>query len=146
MISFLIPNYNYVCVDLVRDLARQGEQLRAEQPVAFDFEVVVADDASPRRETVEANRAINALPRCRYVERTQNVGRAHLCNWLIEEAKFDCIVIIDSDAAVCTPDFVRRYGKDYADIDRFWKPFCEYAGEDAAVINDYQYKVDAIKR
>lgn len=38
------------------------------------------------------------------------------------------------------------YGKDYADIDRFWKPFCEYAGEDAAVINDYQYKVDAIKR
>lgn len=118
MISFLIPNYNYVCVDLVRDLARQGEQLRAEQPVAFDFEVVVADDASPRRETVEANRAINALPRCRYVERTQNVGRAHLCNWLIEEAKFDCIVIIDSDAAVCTPDFVRRYWEesDTADV------------------------------
>ncbi len=39
-----------------------------------------------------------------------------------------------------------EYGKDYADIDRFWKSFCDYAGDDSAVIRDYQYKVEAIKR
>lgn len=37
------------------------------------------------------------------------------------------------------------YGKDYADIDRFWKPFCEYAGNDTTLINNYQFKVDALK-
>ncbi len=109
MLSFLIPTYNFVCVDLVRALARQGEQLRGERPGDFDFEIVVADDASPQRDTVEANRAINAIDRCRYVERSENVGRALIRNWLLEEARFDRVVLIDSDAAVCTPDFVRRY-------------------------------------
>ncbi len=38
------------------------------------------------------------------------------------------------------------YGKDYANIDLFWKPFCEYAADDTAVVRNFQYMVDAIKR
>lgn len=41
---------------------------------------------------------------------------------------------------------VLSYGKNYADIDRFWKPFMEYAAEDTIVVRRYQFKVDAIKR
>lgn len=41
---------------------------------------------------------------------------------------------------------VLNYGKDYADIDRFWTPFCAYAGDDKAVMERWQFKVDAIKK
>ncbi|MGM9698330.1 MAG: TlpA family protein disulfide reductase [Prevotella sp.] len=41
---------------------------------------------------------------------------------------------------------VLSYGKGYADIDRFWLPFVEYAADDTVVIKKYQFKVDAIKR
>lgn len=37
-----------------------------------------------------------------------------------------------------------NYGNDYADIDVFWKPFCDYA--DSMLIRRYASKVDAIKR
>lgn len=45
----------------------------------------------------------------------------------------------------CARD-VLSYGKGYADIDRFWLPFVEYAAEDTAVVKNFQFKVDAIKR
>lgn len=37
------------------------------------------------------------------------------------------------------------YGKDYADIDRFWKPYCEMAGSDSLLIRKYADKVKSIK-
>nr|WP_297660267.1 TlpA disulfide reductase family protein [uncultured Prevotella sp.] len=39
-----------------------------------------------------------------------------------------------------------NYGKDFADIDRFWKPYCEMAASDSSLINKYANKVAAIKR
>ena len=40
---------------------------------------------------------------------------------------------------------VLLYGKDYADIDRFWKPYCEMVGSDSSLIHKYAYMVEAIK-
>ncbi len=37
------------------------------------------------------------------------------------------------------------YGKDIADVDRFWKSYCEIAGCDSTLIKKYQDKVVAIK-
>lgn len=37
------------------------------------------------------------------------------------------------------------YGKNFADIDRFWKPFCKKAGSDSLLIRKYADKVEAIK-
>lgn len=37
------------------------------------------------------------------------------------------------------------YGKDIADVDRFWKPYCEMAGVDSTLIKKYRDKVVAIK-
>lgn len=117
MISFIIPTYNYICVALVGDLQRQAAELKASLGEAFDYEIIVADDGSPDKSTIEANRAINALQGCRLEERPRNVGRAYLCNWLIEAARFNLIVLIDSDAAVCTPDFVARYWHSRSEAD-----------------------------
>lgn len=44
----------------------------------------------------------------------------------------------------CASD-VLLYGKDYADIDRFWKPYCEMAGSDSSLIHKYADKVKSIK-
>lgn len=37
------------------------------------------------------------------------------------------------------------YGKDFADIDRFWKPYCEMVACDTSLISKYADKVAAIK-
>jgi glycosyltransferase involved in cell wall biosynthesis len=66
-ISILIPTYNHVCVALVSVLRQQA------LAAGVIHEVIVADDGSTQRDTVEANRAINEFPCCRYMERPQNV-------------------------------------------------------------------------
>lgn len=38
-----------------------------------------------------------------------------------------------------------NYGKGYEDIDRFWIPFCQYAGDDTQLIKKYSDKVISIK-
>lgn len=116
--TFIIPTYNYICYELVAGLQQQAEALKATQGGAYDYEIIVADDGSTEIETIEANRAINSLPQCRLEERPHNEGRARVRNWLIDAARFDHIVIIDSDAALCTPDFVKRYweARDKADV------------------------------
>lgn len=41
---------------------------------------------------------------------------------------------------------VFAFGKHFANIDKFWIPFCKYAVDDQEFVKRYQYKVDAIKR
>lgn len=36
-------------------------------------------------------------------------------------------------------------GKDFADVDKFWKPFCEAAASDTSLINKYVGKVESIR-
>lgn len=109
MISILIPTYNYICVDLVAELSRQAEQLKSRKQEHFEYEIMVADDGSPQQETILANRRIQTLPHCRFIERDTNVGRAFIRNWMIEQSHFPYLLIIDSDAGVCTPDFIECY-------------------------------------
>ena len=110
MLSILIPTYNYDCTQLVRDLHLQTEQL------GVDYEIIVADDASPIAEYRERNREINTLPHCRLVELEKNVGRARIRNRLADEARYEWLLFIDSDAEVISDSFIVDYLK-YADAD-----------------------------
>lgn len=93
-------------------LQEQAAKLKEALPDEFDYEIIVGDDGSTDESTKIANRAINALPNCRYVEYKTNVGRAYIRNVMIDAAHFDHIVMMDADAAICTPDFVARYWKE----------------------------------
>lgn len=42
-------------------------------------------------------------------------------------------------------EYTLLYGKDIADVDKFWKSYCEMAGGDSTLIKKYQDKVVAIK-
>ena len=102
MLSILIPTYNYNCYQLVAELRRQALE------AGIVFEVIVADDGSMECHKT-ANRAINDLSHCRYVERTENVGRARIRNYLAQCARYDYLLFMDSDAVVVKDDFVRCY-------------------------------------
>ncbi len=103
MISIIIPTYNYVCVELVTTLHNQLEEC------GVAYEILVADDCSPLRETVVANRAINHLSHTTLIEERTNYGRAVIRNRLIARCRYDYVLLMDSDAKVCRPTFIADY-------------------------------------
>ena len=105
MLSILIPTYNYDCTRLVRDLQSQAER------AGIDYEIIVADDASPLKEIREKVREINAWPHCRLVELEKNQGRARIRNRLADEARFEWLLFMDSDAEVISDSFIVDYLK-----------------------------------
>ena len=109
-LSILIPTYNDLCVDLVQALQQQVTSL------AIDYEILVADDGSSDASVIVRNRAINALPHCRLIERQQNCGRAAIRNFLVQEAQYPWLLFIDSDMTVCRQDFIQRYVNSQQDV------------------------------
>lgn len=103
MISVLIPTYNYKCYTLAHDLQKQLEAS------GEDYEVIVAEDGGKDQVVVISNHRINDLPCCRYIRRTQNVGRAAIRNFLANEAKGEWLLFMDSDAKVVADDYIGKY-------------------------------------
>lgn len=103
MLSILIPTYNHDCSRLIRDLQAQAEQ------VGIDYEIIVADDASPIYIYKEKNRGINTLPHCRLIELEENIGRARIRNRLADEACHPWLLFIDCDAEVIDGHFIANY-------------------------------------
>lgn len=103
-LSILIPTYNDVCVDLVKELARQCETFKWLQ-----YEILVADDGSTDAEVKKQNSYINNIYRCKYVERGENTGRASIRNWLAHQARHEWLLYVDSDMSVCKDDFIAEY-------------------------------------
>lgn len=110
-LSILIPTYNNVCLGLVKDLQAQASLL-----FNFQYEILVADDGSTDKSTVETNRAINDLENCRYIEKGKNVRRAAIRNFLAKEAKYEWLLFIDSDLKVDNSSFISNYTLSKGDI------------------------------
>ena len=105
-VSVLIPNYNNVCVELVRVLQQQAEAL------GISYEILVADDASPMKEKIGENEAINALPHCRYIVKETNSGSAATRNFLGAQSQYPWLLFLDCDIAIPDDRFLERYVTD----------------------------------
>lgn len=104
ILSILIPTYNYQCYNLVEILWQQAENIEG-----LDYEIIVADDGSRDNESIKSNFRINDLSHCRFIRRKENVGRAFIINYLVEESVGKWILIMDSDALVPDDSFIRKY-------------------------------------
>lgn len=101
MLSVLIPNYNYNCLALVRDLHKQLQES------AEVFEILVFEDGSTR--CVEDNSPMEQLPHVRHIVYKENRGRYRMRFLMPTLARFPYLLCIDSDARVVRPDFIRKY-------------------------------------
>ena len=102
-LSILIPAYNYSCVQMVKDLCAQAEGLRGE---GVACEIIVAEDGSTDAEALAANVEIASMPHCRYLRRSENVGRAAIRNVLAQEAQYAWLLFLDGDMAIPSEQFL----------------------------------------
>lgn len=103
-LSILIPTKNYVCVRLVKELVKQATAIQH-----LTFEIIVADDGSDKKETIEENKEINQLLHCKYMIREVNVGRSAIRNFLALQAQYTHLLFLDSDVYLPTPLFLQQY-------------------------------------
>lgn len=101
MISVLIPNYNFDCLQLVRDLHEQLVQS------GVPFEIIVVEDGSIK--CLESNRRMTGLSCVRHIERKENVGRFKIRALLPGLAKYPYLLCMDSDARVVRSDYIEKY-------------------------------------
>lgn len=110
MISILISNYNYDCSRLVTDIDNQCRALLSEGTVPeFAYEILVGDDASTHTEDLKKVKDTTEGIGQTFIGLAENRGSAAMRNLLAERAKYDYLIYIDSDAQVCTSDFIARY-------------------------------------
>ena len=102
MLSILIPNYNQKVVKLVKQLL---EQVKENGCFA---EIIVGDDASDE-EIYKFNMVIEGWDRVKMIKQNIQLGRAGIRNMLADEAKYDKLLFIDSDAIIINSDFLRNY-------------------------------------
>lgn len=111
MLSVLISIYNYDASALIIELGRQAQQLRKEID-GFACEMLVGDDASTDSVAEAANRKACQTVGAHYRRFEHNIGKAYLLNIFAEQARGGWLLMIDSDAKVVAPDFLRTYWED----------------------------------
>ena len=103
MISILIPTHNHICIDLVQAIHLQAGNSH------YPFEIIVADDASTDLQAKKANRLIGEMQGCSYIELNQNIGPARIRNFLVSQAKYSYILLMDADTFPAYPRFLTDY-------------------------------------
>jgi glycosyltransferase involved in cell wall biosynthesis len=105
MISILIPTYNYNTLPLVQELYNQ---IVLEN---IEFEIIVQDDASPINENTEINSKISQLENCHFVRNESNLGRGQNRNSLVTKARYNWVLLMDSDMYPKSKNFIKLYLK-----------------------------------
>lgn len=102
-LSVLIPAYNCNCLPLVEQL------LPLLQSDVNAYEVIVSDDATTDPEIIKANEAINQLPSCRYILKTENAGSAANRNYLGAISQYPLLLFLDCDISIPDRSFLKQY-------------------------------------
>ena len=103
MISILIPTYNFNVFPLVQNLFQQCKKAE------IHYEIMVLDDASTDKKTVEKNSRINKLANCSFQVLEENIGRSKIRNLLAEKANYDWLLFLDSDTFPSNSNFIQKY-------------------------------------
>ena len=102
-LSVLIPVYNHCCTQLVTALYEQLCQ------TDLSFEIIIADDGSTDRSFVNENKSLSLLTHVQYLIRKNNVGRAAIRNFLVQQANYPWLLFIDGDMLIKNDNYIYRY-------------------------------------
>ena len=102
MLSILIPVYNQLIEQIVKDL---HQQLSVE---AIDFEIIISDDASDE-DIHQKNKQLTNYQGVKYFRHEENIGRARSRNFLSAQAQYPYLIMIDCDAAMVDMQYIHRY-------------------------------------
>lgn len=102
-LSVLIPVYNHCCTQLVTALHEQLCQ------TDLSFEIIIADDGSTDRSFVDENKSLSLLNHVQYLIRKNNVGRAAIRNFLVQQANYPWLLFIDGDMLIKNDNYIYRY-------------------------------------
>ena len=103
-LSILIPCYNCLCVELVKGLVTQCEDIEG-----LRYEVIVADDGSTDKHLCLLNEELLDLEHVRYITRKKNIGRACIRNFLVQQATYKWVLFVDSDLSIIREDYILSY-------------------------------------
>ena len=103
-LSILIPCYNCQCVELVKGLVTQCEDIEG-----LRYEVIVADDGSTDKHLCLLNEELLDLEHVRYITREKNIGRACIRNFLVQQATYEWVLFVDSDLSIIREDYILSY-------------------------------------
>ena len=103
MLSILIPTFNHLTTNLVKDLQLQCLESK------IIFEIIIYDDASTDRKVSLENSKLNKLSNVYYKRNKINIGRSAIRNKLAAESKYKWLLFIDADVIPKTKNFVKKY-------------------------------------
>ena len=108
-LSILIPTYNGSVYPTAKQLSALCERIALDAPSPFKYEIIAADDGSNQIDKVEANKAIDTLPHCRYIIKEKNSGSAATRNFLATQSQYKWLLFIDCDMEIPGMDYIMRY-------------------------------------
>ena len=103
MLSILIPTFNHLTTNLVKDLQLQCLESK------IIFEIIIYDDASTDRKVSLENSKLNKLSNVYYKRNKINIGRSAIRNKLAAVSKYKWLLFIDADVVPKTKNFVKKY-------------------------------------
>ena len=102
-LSILIPVYNDDATLLVKSLCKQAQAISG-----LCYEIIVFDDGSTDKRTIENNYSLTLLPHCRYICAEHHDCRAAMRNSLVRQAKYEWHLMIDARLILVNNDFLIR--------------------------------------
>ena len=105
-LSILIPVFNHDCTMLADALVTQASALA---DIGVPVEIILAEDGSTDTSSLRANSVLASRPYCRYIIRSENVGRSAIRNFLAREARYQWLLFLDCDMTILDDRFVSRY-------------------------------------
>lgn len=103
-LSVLIPIYNCDCRNQVKALAQQAQLI-----AGLDYEIIIANDASPLEEVKAWCSELDQLPHVQIIHLTENHGRAAIRNLLAQKAQYEWLLFMDGDMAIPSDTFVKNW-------------------------------------
>lgn len=102
-LSILIPVFRYNCRQLVETLSKEARELN------IPYEIILGDDCSGKDWKEIYDKWTKEIANLLIYHSHENLGAGKMRNRLVEQAKWDTILLLDSDVLPQSDSFIKDY-------------------------------------